>query len=96
MHHRQLKDTAVLIGYSPEGTCVYSIQMPLGDYWDGEHPWDTGSGVQDLRLEKVRGYLFDSSGELMQEFESIFDLQSGSYRSGWTRHADGTFQEHAA
>jgi hypothetical protein len=96
MHPRELKDTALLIGYNPEGVCVYSSQMPLGDYWDGEHPWDTGAVVQHLRLEKVRGYLFDSTGELMQEFESFFDLTSGLYRSGWVRHADGSLQEHAA
>jgi hypothetical protein len=96
MDHRELKDTALLIGFNPEGGCVYSTQMSLGDYWDGEHPWDTTSGVQELRLEKVRGYLFDDSGDLLQEFETIFDLDTGSYTSGWTRHSDGTYQEHAA
>lgn len=62
MHHRVLKDCAILIGYSPEGQCVYSAQMPLSDYWDGEHVWDSDTGVQDLRLERVRGYLFDETG----------------------------------
>jgi len=87
----QLRDTAILIGYTPEGQCTYSAQMPLHEYWDGEHPWDSGTTVQSLRLEKVHGYLFDASGELLQEFESIFNLDSGIYKSGWARHADGTF-----
>ena len=96
MDHRQLKDIAILIGYSPEGQCVYSVQLPLEEYWDGEHPWDTDDGVQTLRISKVHGYLFDSAGDLMQEFESLFDLESGTYASGWTKHADGTYQEDAA
>jgi hypothetical protein len=92
----QLRDTAILIGYTPEGQCTYSAQMPLDEYWDGEHPWDSGTTVQSLRLEKVRGYLFDASGELLQEFESIFNLDSGIYKSGWARHADGTFLQDGA
>ena len=96
MNFHELKGVALLIGYSPELTCVYSALMPTGDYWDGEHPWDATSGIKTLRLEKLHGYLFDESGGLMQEFESIFDLGSGSYKSGWARHADGTYQEDAA
>ena len=96
MDHRELKDTALLIGYSAEGTCVYSAQISLDSYWDGDHPWDSDATVRALRLGKVHGYLFDPSGDLLQEFETIFDVQSGSYKSSWTRHADGTFREHAA
>ena len=96
MDHRVLKDCAILIGYNPEGQCVYSTQMPLSDYWDGEHVWDTDTGVQDLRLERVRGYLFDESGDWIQEFESIFDIANGIYKSGWQKHSDGTYQEDAA
>jgi hypothetical protein len=44
MNHREIRDSAVLIGFNPEGECVYSAQLPLGDYWDGEHIWDTDSG----------------------------------------------------
>jgi hypothetical protein len=93
---RAITDRAVLIGFSPEGKCVYSESIPLGDYWDGDHAWDSGEQVKRLRLEKLRGYLFDSNGDLLQEFESKFDLARGIFASGWARHADGTFQEHRA
>ena len=96
MDHRNLKDCALLVGYNPEGHCVYSTQMPLADYWDGEHVWDTDTGVQDLRLERVHGYLFEPSGELMQEFESFFDIATGIYKSGWQKHSDGTYLVDAA
>jgi hypothetical protein len=89
-------DTAILVGYSPEGTCVYSARIPLGDYWDGEHAWDSGDDVKELRLAKVKGFLFSSSGELFQEFESNFNLTTGTFQFGWVRHSDGTFQEHKA
>jgi hypothetical protein len=50
MDHRVFKDRAVLIGYDPDGQCVYSAQMPLSDYWDGEHVWDTRIIVDRPRL----------------------------------------------
>jgi hypothetical protein len=93
---RAITDTAVLIGLSPEGKCVYSESIPLGEYWDGDHAWDDGATVISLRLEKLKGYLFDDAGELFQEFESTFDLANGVFLKGWARHADGTFQEHKA
>ena len=51
---------------------------------------------ETLRLEKLHGYLFDSKGGLLQEFESIFDIDTGVFKSGWAKHADGTFQQHEA
>lgn len=96
MTHREICDAAILVGYDPEGGCVYSSAMPLERYWDGEHPWDDDSQVRSLRLAKVRGYLFDSQGELLQEFETVFNSVSGLYQSGWARHSDGTYREHAA
>ena len=91
---RAITDTAILVGLSPEGKCVYSDSLPLDEYWDGEHAWDRAEDVKNLRLEKLRGFLFDSDGELIQEFETTFDLGRGVFAKGWTRHADGTLQEH--
>lgn len=88
-----IKDCAVLIGFSPEGKCVYSASVPLHEYWDGEHVWDKAASVKKLRLEKVRGFLFESSGELLQEFESFFDISTGIFKKGWAKHADGTYKE---
>ena len=89
----KIYDRAVLIGYNPEGECIYSEIIEFGDYYDGEHVWDDGETVKKLRLQKVRGFLFDSSGVLSQEFESIFDLDTGVYRSGYARFADGTARQ---
>ena len=94
MKAKRIKDTAVLVGLSPEGQCVYSALVPLGDYWDGEHVWDSGEEVVKLRLEKLKGFLFGAAGELLQEFESTFDQASGVFKSGWARHDDGTYLEH--
>jgi hypothetical protein len=96
MGHRAITDMAVLIGFSPDAKCVYSAMIPLAEYWDGVHVWDDAKQVQKLRLEKVHAYLFDSTGDIIQESESRFDISTGIFKSGWTRHADGTFQEHGA
>jgi hypothetical protein len=86
----RIKSTAVLIGYDTEGRCIYSDILELSDYYDGEHVWDRGDSVKRLKLERVKGYLFDSEGNLYQEFESVFDLSTGIYKSGHMRFADGT------
>ena len=86
-------DTAILIGWSPDAKCVYSAAIPLGDYWDDEHVWDSAEGIKALKLEKLRGFLFDSTGALVQEFESTFDVQTGCIQSGWAKHADGTYKK---
>lgn len=90
----KIKSKAVLIGYDPDGKCVYSDILDLSDYYDGEHVWDRSGPVKRLRIQKVRGFLFDSKGVLSQEFESIFDLDTGVFRSGYSRHADGTVNKH--
>jgi len=89
----KIKSTAILIGYNSEGKCVYSDVLDLSDYYDGEHVWDKGSAVKRLKLQRVKGFLFDSNGTLDQEFESVFDLTTGKYKSGCTRYADGTMRE---
>ena len=93
---RMITDTAVLLGFSPDTKCVYSALVSLDDYWDDDHVWDDAKLIQTLRLEKLRGYLFDSAGDMLQEFESTFDIGTGHFLRGWTRHADGTYQEHDA
>ena len=93
MKHRKIKGKAVLIGLSPANECVYSDVISLDEYWDGEHVWDEAKGIKQLKLATLKGYLFDSTGKLLQQFESRFDLKTGSYSGGWNRHADGTLIE---
>jgi hypothetical protein len=89
----KIKSTAILIGYNSDGKCVYSEILDLSDYYDGEHVWDKGVAVKRLKLQRVKGYLFDSKGTLDQEFESVFDLTTGAYKSGQARYADGDVRE---
>jgi hypothetical protein len=60
MKHLQLKDCALLVGLNPEGNCVYSAAIALGEYWDGEHVWDSDKQVKKMKLQKVLGFLFGS------------------------------------
>lgn len=43
MTTRKIKSKAVLIGYDPDGKCVYSEILDLSDYYDGEHVWERPS-----------------------------------------------------
>jgi hypothetical protein len=96
MSHLRILGTALMIGYNAEGRCVYSSSMSIHEYWDGEHVWDEEEGVRALGLAGIRGYLFGEDGELLQEFETKFNANTGSYISGWVRHSDGSLQHHVA
>lgn len=89
----KIRSTAILIGYDPEGDCIYSEALDLSDYYDGQHIWDTGANVKKMRLQRMKGYLFNSNGVLDQEFESVFDLETGIYKTGSARFADGTVRK---
>jgi hypothetical protein len=89
----KIRSTAILIGYDPEGNCIYSEALDLGDYYDGLHVWDKDANVKKMRLLRMKGYLFTSEGVLDQEFESIFDLETGIYKTGSARFADGTLRK---
>ena len=88
--NRQIKDTAILVGTTPDGQCVYSASIDLGDYWDGEHPWDSNTQIIALRLAKLQGFLFGGDGQLLQQFKSSFDIENGRLISAWAIHEDGT------
>lgn len=93
MGHRKIIDTAVLIGTSPDGECPYSALLPLEDYWEKEHLWDSDHGVKSLGLTLLRGFLFGSEGQLLQHFESRFSQDTGLFVSGWAVHEDGSRTE---
>lgn len=86
----KIKNCAILIGYDPEGNCIYSAALDLSDYYDGLHVWDKSENVKRMRLQRMKGYLFNSEGRLDQEFDSVFNLETGIYETGNARFADGT------
>lgn len=78
------------MGFNPEGNCVYSDILPLSDYYDKEHVWDRSASIRELQLHRVKGFLFDEQGTLSQEFETVFDVTTGSYQESLAKFADGT------
>jgi hypothetical protein len=88
-----IKSQAVLMGFNPEGQCVYSDILTLSDYYDTEHIWDRSAFILELRLHRVKGFLFDAKGTLSQEFETVFDVTTGSYQESIAKFADGTVRQ---
>jgi hypothetical protein len=84
------RDTAKLTGYNQHGDVVYDVRLPLHEYYDGEHPWDSSEGLLTLKMVRMTGQLFDSRGKMTQEFESIFSPTDGAYIGGWAKFDDGT------
>ncbi len=92
MTEGKLYDTAKLIGYNQFDDIVYSVRLPLHEYYDGEHPWDSLQGVLELSMTKMIGTLYDASGNVTQEFESAFCPDSGEYIGGRRKFDDGEIQ----
>lgn len=90
----KIRDVVILIGYDKKGNCIYSDSLDWSDYYDGEHVWDSAATVKKLGLAKVKGFQFDEKGRLSQEFESNFDLRTGRFKDGFSRHEDGTVNKH--
>ncbi len=88
-----IRDQALLIGFDPTGKCVYIKAMPVADYWDGDHVWDDPEQTKNLKLQKIVGFLFGQSGNLLQQFESTFNIHTGVFEEGWTKHEDGTLHK---
>ena len=87
-----LYDTAKLIGYNQFDDIVYSVRLPLHEYYDGEHPWDSSEGVLELCMTKMVGTLYDALGKITQEFESAFSPDTGKYIGGRATFDDGETQ----
>jgi hypothetical protein len=86
---KKLKDKVLMIGYNKKEQSVYTAFMTLDQYYDGEHPWDSSEKVKSLAIKTVRGYIFDETGKLYQEFETTFKTRNGIFESGWQRDETG-------
>ena len=80
MAKRKIRSTAVLIGYNPDGKCVYSEILDLSDYYDGEHPWDKSASVKRLKLQRLKGYLFDAEGGARPGVREFLRSDNGNLR----------------
>ena len=89
----KLKDKVLLIGFDTNGKCVYSAFLTVHAYYDGDHPWDDGEEIKSFKLRTVHGYIFGESGNLEQEFESQFNIDTGMFEKGWSRDEDGVLSE---
>ena len=71
-----------LFGYDKYGKTVYSEKIPIDDYYDGQHIWDSSDEVKKLGMVKLVGKLYDSDGILTQEFENSYSEKTGEYIGG--------------
>jgi hypothetical protein len=87
---RKTKDQAVLVGFDSSGALVIEQTLDLSEYWDESHPAiDEEKFRRDKKIRKLVGTLYGSKGQLLQEFESIYD-QAGKLQTSRARHEDGT------
>lgn len=86
---KNLNNCALLLGYNPEGICIYTCCMPIIEYYETNQPWDCPEESKAMRLHILHGYLFNEEGKLIQEFQSQSSIETGLYISGWSRDEDG-------
>jgi hypothetical protein len=85
----KLKDKVLIVGYNEYSQSVYTAFMPILQYYDGDHPWDSSTEIKKISLKTVHGYIFSDSGAVEQEFESHFNLETGFFEKGWQRDDQG-------
>lgn len=87
------RSTAHVIGYTDAGVVVFDRTMPLLDYFEEDHEWETAAYKKKNGVVKVVGDLFDSDGIRVEHFEIKFSPQTGKYAGGRTEFSDGTVTE---
>lgn len=88
-YSKNLQNCALLLGYNPEGICIYTCCMPILEYYETIQPWDSAEESKAIRLHILHGYLFDENGKLIQEFQSQHSVETGLYENGWSRDNNG-------
>ena len=75
---REIKSKAILYAFDKAGLVAYSQILDLGAYYDGEHLWDSWERIKAAGIVRLVGSLFDSAGDLTQEFENTYDEATGA------------------
>ena len=71
----KFKSVAILWGVDRTSSVVYQENIPLDDYYDTPHIWDSAEGVRSIRMRRLRGLLFGAKGDVLQEFENLYDAK---------------------
>jgi hypothetical protein len=84
---REIRSKAILYAFDKAGLVVYSQILELGAYYDGQHLWDSWERIKAAGIVRLVGTLFDSDGNLSQEFENTYDEATGSLTGTRAFHA---------
>ncbi len=90
MNNEDLKAIVLLTGYNSRDQIVYSDRIPLDDYHESEHIWDSLDKIKSLGLIKLEGKVYNYEGKLEQEFENSYSDKTGKYIGGMAKFNDGT------
>jgi hypothetical protein len=93
MSKSTIKATAVITGYDKSGELVYSDQISLDNYYDGEHVWDFPDDIIKIGMVKMQGKIYNYDGNVEQEFETTFSEELGEYLGSEVRLDDGTINK---
>jgi hypothetical protein len=74
---REIKSKAILFAFDGAGLVVYSQILDLGEFYEGEHLWDSWDRIKAVGIVRLVGALFDDAGNLIREYENIYDEETG-------------------
>ncbi len=69
--YARIKDKAILYGFNKAGLIAYSEILDLYAYYEGER-------VKAAGIVRIVGIVFDPTGNIVQEWENIYDEDSGA------------------
>ena len=85
---REIKSKAILYAFDKARLIAYSQLLDLGEYYNGEHVWDTAERIRATGIVRLVGTLFDNDGNLLQQFEVTYDEGTGDRLESKATHAD--------
>ena len=89
----QRRGEVMLTAFDVNGTVAISETLSYDDYYEELHPLiDDDDFRARSGVRRLTGQVYDSSGQLQSDFETIYD-EKGALIKSKTMHADGTVIE---
>jgi hypothetical protein len=90
MSKRKTRSKVFLVGFDSSDQIVERIELSYDKYYSGGVPIvDSDAYRAKMRIRRLKGEIYDSTGEIQQRFDNRY-TDDGSYQGGRTVHADGT------
>jgi hypothetical protein len=87
---KEISSKAIIYAFGRDGLIVHSQILDIHQYYDTEQVFDSWYSIKAAGILRLVGILFDSDGNITQEFEQTYDETTGEI----TGIRDYSYREH--